>query len=295
MTKKHTVGGQAIVEGVLMKNSKSLVMAVRKKNNEIKTKKRKIQNKKYPPVIRGLVNLIDMLKYGFDAIIWSSKEYYEDEEQISKAEIFTTVALSAVFSIVLFVAAPYYITILMRFSELLSPLVFNLVDSLVKIVFFIVFLVIISSMKDIRRTFEYHGAEHKVVNCYEHGEKLTVKNVKKYSTLHPRCGTAFIMIIFLVSILVFSFYPLIITAIWPDFILVKSIPRRMVLFTLRIISIPLIAGISYEFLKFTADKKDERVFASLILPGLLLQKLTTREPDNRQIEVAVKALKELIS
>ncbi len=194
-----------------------------------------------------------------------------------------TMFLSLGLGLALFFYLPLYLTQAMK--DLMpitqaSSLMFNLVDGVIRISIFLLYIFAISRMKDIKRVFEYHGAEHKVIYAYESGEPLTVDNARKYSTLHPRCGTSFLLIVMVLSILVFSFVP-------------RSAPFYMKALS-RFVLIPLIAGLSYEFIRFSSKKKDNPIIKAAITPGLWLQRLTTREPSDDQIEVAVRALTEAV-
>lgn len=296
--KKLNIGGQAVIEGVMMKSHDYMAIAVRKKN-KIRVKKERL--KKRPKFfrwffIRGIVNLIDILVLGIKALTWSADQQAEKkEEKITKPEMIITLLISFGFVILIFVVVPYLITYLAGFKEETGAIVFNLIDGLIKIGFFILYLIIISKMKDVKRLFQYHGAEHKAVYCYEHNKELTVKNTKKFTTLHPRCGTSFLFVVLIVSILVFSLLPSLVIYLYPNFVNLSFWNRRIILVILRILTIPKIAGISYEFLKLSSKFKNNPLVKVLILPGLLIQKLTTKKPNNRQIEVAIRALKEVLS
>ena len=198
------------------------------------------------------------------------------------------------FGIGIFVALPYIITNFIGFYEETKPLLFNLIDGAVRIIFFLLYIVAISLMKDVKIMFRYHGAEHKAIHCYEKGKKLSVANVKKFTTLHPRCGTAFIMIVLVVAILTFSVLTPVILMIFPKLLSMHAFPRRLILILIRFSLFPLIAGISYEFLKFSAKYENKPIMKIFIWPGLLMQKITTQEPSNRQIEVAIYSLKKLL-
>jgi uncharacterized protein YqhQ len=211
------------------------------------------------------------------SISYSASESSGEDEKLSTGEIFFTILISIGMTILLFYAAPLLVARLLTDSR---GLLFNFLDGLVRLVIFILYLLVISLMPDIRRIFQYHGAEHMTVHAFEHGEKLTVKNIKKYTTLHPRCGTSFLMIVMVVSIMLFSIIP-------------QELPF-LYKFLSRIILIPLIAGFSLEFLKFSAKWKNNIFMNILIQPGLLLQKLTTREPDEAQLEVALRSLIEVL-
>lgn len=274
------IGGQAVIEGVLMRSKNKTAIAVRKSNGKIKIKKEKIKSvsDKYPflkwPFFRGILNLIEMLVIGIKALTWSADEQVEPEkgEKISSWELFLTFFIATVVTVLLFILLPLYLSKLLIKS---SGLLFNLVDGIFRIIIFILYIYLISRMKDIQRVFQYHGAEHKAVHCYEEKKKLNVKNCKKYSTAHLRCGTSFLIIVLIISILVFSL-------ITNKTFLIK--------FLSRIFLIPVIIGISYEILKIL-DKYQKNFLIKLIAtPGLWVQSLTTKEPDDRQIEVAIKAL-----
>ena len=295
------IGGQAVIEGVMMRGPSSYAVAVRKEDNSIVTKKEKIKKRpKWTQLffIRGITNLIDMLVLGIKTLVWSSNQFVEEEDEketFGWKETLFLIATSFGFAIIFFVALPYFLTNLAGFQEETRPILFNLIDGVIRIIVFVLYILIISLMKDIRRIFQYHGAEHKTVYCYEDKKPLTYKNIKPYSTLHSRCGTSFIIIVLLISIVVFSIFPSLVQAIYPDFLDLNFWIQKAILFPLRILFIPVIAGISYEILKFS-DKYRKNLFLGLISkPGLWLQKLTTKQPDKRQVEVAVAALKEVLS
>ncbi len=294
---KLNLGGQAVIEGVMMKSPNYVTVAVRK-NNKIIVKNEKL--KKRPKFfkwyfVRGIVNLIDILVLGIKALIWSADQQAEKkEDKITKLETIITLLISLGFVILIFIVVPYFITYLAGFKEETGPIMFNLIDGLVKIVFFILYLVVISSMKDVKRLFQYHGAEHKAVYCYENNKKLTVENTKRFSTLHPRCGTSFLFIVLIVSVMVFSVLPPLVIYIYPNFANLGFWNRRIILMMLRILVIPIIAGKSYELLRISSKFKRNPLMKALILPGLLIQKLTTRKPNSKQMEVALRTLKEVL-
>lgn len=295
--RKTNIGGQAIIEGVMMRGPHDVAIAVRKPDSEIIVDKRRQESfsKKYKilgiPFIRGSVALVESMVIGVGALTYSAQFYDEDapDEEPGKFDKFLTkvfgeklegfvmgfsIFLSLAFTIALFFILPSLALGLVK--KLTSNTILkNLIEGIIRIVIFILYLLLISRMKDIKRVFEYHGAEHKTIYCYENEEELTVENARKYSTLHPRCGTNFLFIVMMVSIFVFSF------AGWPG--LVYRILSRVLL-------LPIIAGISFELLKFIG-KSDSSFVHMLTYPGLLLQKLTTREPDDSQLEVAIAALK----
>jgi uncharacterized protein YqhQ len=276
MQHKTTIGGQAVIEGVLMKNDNKIAIAVRRPDGKISLKKEKIKpwSKRVKflgwPFFRGVVNLIEMLVIGIKALNYSANEASGEDVKISKWEFALTTIFAVIVAVGLFILLPLYLTKITQTKGIL----FNLIDGVIRVALFVLYILLISLMKDVRRIFEYHGAEHKTVNCHEDGKKTTLENVKKYSTVHRRCGTTFLLIVLIVSILVFS---LIVT----DSFLVK--------FVSRILLFPVIAGISYELLNLGARFPNNFLLNVLVWPGLLLQKMTTREPDKKQLEVAIKA------
>ena len=296
-SKKINVGGQAVIEGVMIRGVSNYVVAVRK-NRKIMTKKGIIKKRKYSflrlPLIRGFVNLIEMLVIGTKSLMWSAEQLGSKEEKVGKHEVAFTILISIGFVIVFFIALPYLLTNLLGFYEEKKPVLFNLVDGLVRISIFLVYIAAISFFEDVKVLFRYHGAEHKAIHCYEHGKKLDVKSVKKFTTLHPRCGTSFLLIVFIISILVFSLLPSIILFYYPDFSSLNVWLRKGILFPVRILLIPVIAGISYEILKMSDKRQGTFLFRLVSMPGLALQKITTQEPDEKQIEVAISSLKKLL-
>lgn len=278
MKKKINAGGQAVIEGVMMKAGDSLAISVRTDKGRIITKKERLKKKnkfwKFP-FIRGILNLIDMLILGMKALIWSSNQALEEEEEFTMKELILVIGTSIIFVIIFFIGLPYFLTKLI----VEKGFWFNLIDGIIRIIIFLAYILVISFMEDIKIMFENHGAEHKAVNCYEKGKKLTVKNAKKYTTVHTRCGTSFIIIVLVISILVFS---LITTEKW------------WLNITLRVLLMPVIASISYEFLMLSARHQKNIILKTLVAPGLWLQKLTTREPNNKQLEVAIKALQTVL-
>lgn len=286
--KPKSVGGQAVIEGVMMKSPKNWTVAVRDQKGNIHIKKEKLTElPKFLklPVIRGVVALGQALSLGIKAIEFSASKAYEEEsdEAIGKWTMSITILVSILLGIALFILLPLYITKLIGLlvhNVTDSSFLFNLTDGIVRIVIFLLYVILIGTWKELARIFEYHGAEHKVIHAYEAGKELTVENAKSYSPLHPRCGTSFLLIVMVVSIMVFSFIP-------------QHLPF-LYKFLSRIILIPLIAGFSFEFLKFSARWENNAFMSILIQPGLLLQKLTTREPDEAQIEVALRSLIEVL-
>ncbi len=281
------IGGQAVIEGVMMKGKKGWTVAVRGPKGDIHVKREGLSE--LPkilkiPIIQGVVALFYALSIGIKAIEFSaSKAYEEDGKSLSALAIGCTVGVSIILGIALFIIIPLYATKLLGalfVSVNENSFIFNVVDGIIRIAVFIGYIVAIGMWKEMRRIFEYHGAEHKVIHAYENGKELIVNNIKNNSPLHPRCGTSFLLIVMIVSIFTFSFIP-------QDWSFLYKLLSRIVL-------IPFIAGISFEFLKLSAKLKKNKLIHILIQPGLLLQRLTTREPDNGQIEVAIKALEEVL-
>lgn len=320
-----SIGGQAIIEGVMMRGPEDVGIAVRKSNGEIVTKTDKVDNittrNKFfgMPFIRGVVALIESMIIGTKALMFSADimdfeedMQIEDEENKDKKQevnsdseakynlemksdenmssesvkeevkekegmdwmIYATVFVSLAISVLLFMILPTAATSLFK-ERISSPVGLNLVEGGIRVSIFLIYLVGVSKVKDIRRTFEYHGAEHKTIHCYENEEELTVENVKKYPTLHPRCGTSFLFMVMIISILVFSFFG------WP---------HPVVRIVSRILLFPLIGGISYEINKIIG-RSDSLLARAVSYPGLMLQKYATvLEPDDSQIEVAIQAL-----
>ncbi len=296
MDKIH-VGGQAVIEGVMMRAPRSVAIAVRRPDGEIVVKKELVVplSERFPivklPVIRGAVALFTSLIIGIKALNFSANEAMTEEEkdkegvkdgggELSSWAMAGTMTVAFGFGICLFFLFPLYLT------KLLTPvigdnnIIFNLVDGVIRVIVFLLYIWGISCMKDIQRVFQYHGAEHKSIFAFEAGEELIVENVRRYSRLHPRCGTSFLLIVMLVSIAVFSLIP----KLWPFIFKAAS----------RIILLPMIAGISYEFLKWSASNENHPLVKMIIAPGLSLQRLTTREPDDSQLEVAIRSLNEAL-
>lgn len=281
---KPNIGGQAVIEGVMMRGPKTTAIAVRK-NEEIimKTEGNHSISDKYKflklPILRGMVALVEMMVLGIQTLSYSaSVAGIDDEEELTGRDIALALVSALGFAVVLFIIVP---TVAVRFisGNLQNPFLLSLAEGIIRIAIFVIYIMVISSMKDIRRVYEYHGAEHKAVHCFEHDEKLTPENAEKYTTIHPRCGTSFMMVVMVVSILLFSVMG------WPGII------QRIVS---RIVMLPLVSGISYEFIRL-AGKSNSPFIRALNTPGMWLQKLTTREPDKYQLEVAIAALKGVLN
>lgn len=274
------IGGQAVIEGILLTDKDNVVVAIRK-DKKIKVKKEKMNSlaKKYKflkwPFFRGMLGLLEMLTIGMKALSWSANQAAGEDEEITKKELAFVFVSAILLSLGLFVALPFVFTKLVSKD---TGLVFNLIDGLFRVLIFVAYILVISRFKDVGVLFQYHGAEHMAVNCYEQGKKVNLKNVRKYSTIHSRCGTSFIFIVLIVSIIFFS--------------LIVD-PRWYVKLLGRIVFIPVIAGVSYELLKLSSKFPNNILSKILIAPGRLFQKITTAKPSDKQLEVAIRALKEL--
>lgn len=290
--KSSNIGGQAVLEGVMMKNGEDYAVAVRKPDGEIEVKKdiyKGIVKWKFltkTPFIRGIFNFIDSLVLGMKTLTYSSEFYEEEEEKIPLTEeeerkkkkresILTgvTVGVSVVLAVGIFMVLPYY---LISFAENIvhSKAALAALEGIIRILIFIAYILMISKMEDIKRVFMYHGAEHKCINCIEHGMELNVDNVRKSSKQHKRCGTSFLLFVMIVSCVMIFF--------------IRS-DSQLVKVGLRIALIPVIAGISYELIKW-AGNSDNPIVNLLSKPGLWLQNLTTKEPDDDMIEVAIQSV-----
>lgn len=296
-SKKLNIGGQAVIEGVMIRGPSNYTVAVRK-GKKIISIKGTVQKKKHAFLkwlfVRGFVNLVEMLIIGIKSLMWSAEHAAPKEGKPGKNELAVAILISAGFVILFFIALPYFFTSLIGFTEEKKPFLFNLIDGLIRILIFLIYISAISFMKDVKILFQYHGAEHKAIHCYEKGKKLDIANVRKFTTLHPRCGTSFLLIVFIVSIFVFSLLPSIIQHYYPNFLSFSFLARKGILFPVRILLIPFIAGISYEILKISDKRQKSMLFRLVSLPGLALQKITTKEPNAKQIEVAIFSLKKLL-
>ncbi len=285
MGDKFQYGGQAVIEGVMMRGSQGVAIAVRKPDNDIIIERRPVNSitKKLPflkwPFLRGTVMLFESLIIGIQALAFSANQAAEGEgEELGPWEMALTIGLALVLGILLFVVAPTTGARLL-YKTFSSNVLINIFEGLFRILIFLLYVIAISRMKDIQRVFQYHGAEHKVINAYEAGVELTVENVRRYSQLHPRCGTSFLLIVMVIMILIFSLLGK------------QDLVMRIVS---RIVLLPVVAGVSYEVLKLSAKYCDSALMKIIITPGLWLQKMTTRDPDESQIEVAVQALKAVL-
>ena len=282
MDKKPNIGGQAVIEGVMMRNANAVATAVREPSGTITVKNEKIISiaERFPilkkPMLRGVVALGESLVVGLKALSYSAQMAGDEGETLSDKEIVLTMIFSLCLTIVLFVIIPTAAAKYVH-SAIKDPMLLNLAEGGLRMLIFFLYIYGISRMKDIKRVFQYHGAEHKTIHAYEAGVPLTVENVQKFSTLHPRCGTSFLLIVMIVSILMFAFLG------WPD--LWMRILSRIIL-------LPVVTGISYEIIRY-AGRSENKFVKFATLPGLWLQNLTTNEPDDEQVEVAIRALEEV--
>lgn len=300
---KHltSIGGQAVMEGVMMRGPKKTAIAVRLPDNTITVKEEENSSilSKYKflkiPVLRGCIAFFESMVVGVRALMYSAEffDIEEEEETPSKFEawlteklgdklktavIYFSVALSLIFSVLLFMLLP---TILVGFVKKFVPngLLATFFEGVLRIAIFLTYIALVSRMKDIKRVFEYHGAEHKSIHCYESGLPLTVENAQSFKTLHPRCGTNFLLIVMIISIIMFSFIS------WES-----PITRLLI----RLALLPVVAGVSYEIIKLVG-RHDNILTRIISFPGMMLQKLTTSEPDDFQVEVALTALKAVLT
>jgi uncharacterized protein YqhQ len=284
------VGGQAVLEGVMMRGVSTWAVAVRNPEGQVELSSEPLVPwaKRHRlwrvPVLRGVVALGESLKIGFRALAISANAQMEEDDEGEKEEIGgwiwgLTIVLSLALSIGLFFVVPVGLTSLIK-DQLGSPLLFWLIEGLLRTAIFIGYIVVISRLPDLRRVFEYHGAEHKTISCYEAEDELVPSRAKLYSRLHPRCGTSFLLIVMVLAIFVFA--PI-------------GLPAWYWLLASRILGIPLIAGLSYEVIKWAGKNRRKRWVRGVMWPGLMLQNLTTREPDEEQLAVAIAALEKVLA
>lgn len=277
------VGGQAVMEGVMMRNGNKYAVAVRKPDKEIDVQvfdyEGPIKNQKLKniPILRGVLNFVDSLYLGMTTLLHSASFFEDEDEKMDaekeKAMMGGTVVLAVLLAIGIFFVLPYLISLFFQtFIE--SRLVITIIEGALRLIIFIAYVGLVSFVEDIRRTYMYHGAEHKCINCIEHGLELNVENVKKSSKLHKRCGTSFLIIVMLISIIFFMF------------IQVESGILKLII---RLLLIPVIAGVSYEFIRL-AGRYDNWFVNLLSAPGLWMQRITTKEPDDDMIEVAIASV-----
>lgn len=288
--KYANIGGQAVMEGVMMRHKDHYAVAVRKENHEIEvmTEQRQTLGERYHvsgiPIVRGVFAFVDSLVVGMKTLMWSAS-FFEDEEETPQEKekqsdtvfMTMTVIFSLVFSIGLFMILPFFVSNLFKIVTD-SSLVLGIIEGLVRVLIFIIYILAISRMKDIQRLFMYHGAEHKTINCIEHGDELTPENAEKYSRFHKRCGTSFLFIVMFISI---AFFLL--------FFQIFPINNMFIKVICRILLVPVIAGISYEIIQW-AGRHDSGLVCLVSKPGFWMQKFTTKEPDREMLEVAIASI-----
>lgn len=297
MEKKTTVGGQAVIEGVMMRGTKGLATAVRLPNGSIEVKKESSEsltkkNKFFGfPIIRGFISLIESLIIGIKSLEYSAS-FFEDDEEESESKfdkwfdkVFKekgnsvlmgiSLVFSIAFSTLLFFILPTALTSLVKKTITSNVVVLNIIEGIIRVIIFISYIFIVGKLEDIKRVYQYHGAEHKTIFCYESGIDLTPENAKKFGRLHPRCGTNFLFLVMVISIIIFSFTG------W------QSIGQRVIS---RVLLLPVVSGVTYEVIKWLG-KSNSKISKIIAWPGLLLQKITTQEPDESMLEVAITSLK----
>ena len=290
------IGGQAVIEGIMMKNKDKYSVAVRKPDNTIEVVEHEYVSlmEKYAilklPILRGVASFVESLIIGMKTLTYSAS-FYEDEEEPGKAEraagrIFgdkldsilsgITICISIILAVLIFMVLPYFVSSLFK-KYIVSNTILAILEGVIRLIIFLLYIFLISRMNDIQRVFMYHGAEHKCINCIEHGMELNVENVRKSSKHHKRCGTSFLLVVMIISIIFFIF------------IRVDSPALRVIV---RVLLVPVIAGVSYEFIRL-AGKSESRIVDILSRPGMWLQMLTTSEPTDDMIEVAIKAVEKV--
>ncbi len=309
---KEGVGGQAVIEGIMLRNKTHYVVAVRKQNNKIDYIKQPVEenNSKFRNVVfvRGVINFIHMMKLGYKTLMFSANTAGLEEEKKSKKDVEMSkekkekkesiamtfsMMTSLLFAIGLFIALPYFLTNLIGISEKDSVVVFNLIRGGIKLIIFISYLLIISFFKDVRRVFEYHGAEHMVVNAYEHGLNPDKTNIREFTTIHPRCGTTFMFLVLTVSILLYVFTSYFVYSVIFNGVTPAKIIGNLTVLAINILLLPIVSGISYELLRVGFKFYKFPLFRIFMIPGLALQYITTKIPNDEEIEVALFALDKL--
>ena len=283
MAKGFHYGGQAVIEGVMMRGQKAMVTAVRRPSGELTLNIRSLAAiysgwMRRTPLIRGIIVLIEALVLGIQTLLYSANVSLEEEEEISGGLVWVMVIVSLVLAAALFFMAPLFLTRLLN-PYIHSSLVFNLIDGFIRLAIFIIYLKLMILVPDIKRVFAYHGAEHKAVNAYEDGAPLEVEAATRYSTAHVRCGTSFLFAVLIIAIVVFA---------------LVGLPSLWLMVLSRILLIPVIAALGYEVTYFGANHTKNSLVRAILAPGLWLQTMTTREPDDNQLEVALSALRKAV-
>ncbi|UCB47075.1 MAG: DUF1385 domain-containing protein [Spirochaetota bacterium] len=325
-TRPH-IGGQAVIEGVMIRNRDIYSIAVRKPNGDIEVVRRDVNSpaSKHKflrtPFLRGVIALFENLVLGIKSLLYSAEVAIPEDEKTnnrknkskgqkeknpgntnhadtkSSSNIFIVFGMipALALGVGLFLVLPNVSTHFLGLVEKDTPFLFNIVAGLIRLAVFLLYIVVISFMKDIKRTFQYHGAEHKSIFCYEDNKPLIIDEVRKYKTMHPRCGTSFLFFVFFITIIVFPLITVAVEFLYKDFINLHIIYRKLIMIFLHIVvALPIIASLSYELLKLSDKMQNSLLMKVLIAPGLLLQRITTKEPDDKQLEVAITAVKTVL-
>ena len=285
MSRSFHYGGQALIEGVMMRGPRDIAMSVRLPDGTLETTHKSLPSiytgrLRSLPLFRGILVLLETLLLGTQALLYSAEKATtgEDGEEMPKAMLWLAVAASLAFGVLLFFVAPLLISRSLD-QFIMSDLVSNLLEGVIRLGIFVLYVALIGLMPDVKRVFAYHGAEHRVINAYESGIPLSPESVQEHSTSHARCGTSFIFVVLVVSILVLA---------------LLGRPPIWIGILSRVLLLPLIAAASYEIIKWSADRQQNPLVRSITLPGLLLQKLVTRQPDSKQVEAAIAALQAVL-
>ncbi|MGE5572790.1 MAG: DUF1385 domain-containing protein [Bacteroidota bacterium] len=287
MSEEFFYGGQAVIEGVMMRGRRSIAIAVRRPDRAVAVNRQPIGTltARYPVLrlafVRGTVAFVETLVVGIRALMFSADQAAGEgeEEKLKPWELTLTLLMSLAVFVALFIVLPNLVAVLVIQRWLHTAVGVNIAEGAFRILVFLGYIVVVSRLKDIERVFQYHGAEHKVIHSFEAGEDLVVENARRHSTLHPRCGTAFLLIVMVVMIVMFS---------------LLGRPSLLVRIATRLALLPLVTGVSYEVIKLAGRRNPPRLVGLAIAPGLWLQRLTTREPDDAQLEVAIAALKDVL-
>jgi uncharacterized protein YqhQ len=281
---KFYYGGQAVIEGVMMRGKQVMVTATRRPNGEVGVHSQPLATLytgkwRKTPLVRGVIALVESLVLGIQTLLYSANVALEEEQtKLSGWATWGIILVAMAFAVGVFFLLPLFVTNLLR-EHLQTSIVFNLIEGVIRVIIFVGYLTVISMMKDIKRVFAYHGAEHKAINTYEAREPLEVEYARKYTTANPRCGTSFLFAVLVIAIVVFS---------------LVGKPSIAWMALSRILLLPVIAALGYEFIYFTSRHSDNPIMKALLTPGLWLQSLTTRQPDDKQMEVALAALKKVL-
>ncbi|MDK2932039.1 MAG: hypothetical protein PWR07_2170 [Bacillota bacterium] len=286
MSEEFFYGGQAVIEGVMMRGRRSIAIAVRRPDRTVVVNRQPIGTltAKYPALrlafVRGVVAFFETLVVGVRALMFSADQAAGEgeDEKLKPWELTLTLLLSLAVFVALFIVLPNLVAVILQ-RWLASPVAVNLAEGVFRLLVFLGYIIVVSRLQDIQRVFQYHGAEHKVIHSFEAGEDLVVENARRHSTLHPRCGTAFLLIVMIIMVLMFS--------LLGRTSLVLRIATRLAL-------LPLVTGVSYEVVRLAGRRNPPKIVELAIAPGLWLQRLTTREPDDAQLEVAIAALKDVL-